>query len=153
MSIQIILRAGLLAGCAAAVAGCGSAGMDAQAARSTPKLTETACLRSAGARLATGPEDIAFFTLDRARGKAEKPGGAFLHHSKVVLEIWRSVPETSRRVPRWAMWTAQPLVSGTPLPPERVVAQRGPGYYVAYIRHPRAGQSRAVNRCLKAVQN
>jgi hypothetical protein len=109
-------------------------------------------MRSSGARIATRPSDIAFFTRDRRRGKAEKPGGAFLHHVRVMLEEWQSVPETSARVPRWALWTAQPRRSRTPLAPERVLAQRGGGYYVAYIYRPRSGQLRAVDRCLKAVE-
>ncbi|MEA2410673.1 MAG: hypothetical protein QOC77_1234 [Thermoleophilaceae bacterium] len=109
-------------------------------------------MKSSGASIAARPNDIAFFTRDRQRGKAEKPGGAFLHHFRVVLEEWQSVPETPARLPRWVVWTAQPLRPGTPLPPERVLAQRGDGNYVAYIYRPRSGQLRAVNRCLKAVE-
>src|SRR3954447_3600509 len=108
-------------------------------------------MKRSGAHIAARPGDIAFFVLDHARGKAEKPRGAFLHGRRVVLEEWRSVPDGFRRLPRWALWTAQPLVSGTPLSPERVLAHRGAGYYVAYIRDPRAAQLRGVNRCLMAV--
>ena len=137
---------------ALAVAGCGETGAARSTPYSGPRLTEVPCLERAGFRIAADPSDIAFFVHDRRAGKAEKPGGTFLHKLRVVVEEWQSVPDSAQAAPRWALWTAQPIAPGRPASPEQVVAHRGGGYYVAFVRRPHPRQLAAAARCLKRVQ-
>jgi hypothetical protein len=142
---------------AAAVAGCGQASTPGKtqsqnALRRAVALTERGCLKNAGFTFARHPGDIAFFVRDRRAGQAQKPGGTFLHKLRVVVEEWQHVPDASGGLPRWVLWTAQPIAPGHPAAPDQLLARGGSGYYVAYIRRPTTKELDAGRTCLKRVQ-
>src|SRR4051794_16926382 len=135
----------------AAVAACGSDPASHAGSPSPRSLSEESCLAMAGFTFAKRPSDIAFFARDRRAGRAEKPGGTFLHGLHVIVEEWEHVPDSGERAPRWVLWTAQPAAPGRPASPEQLLAPGARRYYVAYIRKPTSRQIRAGARCLKRV--
>jgi hypothetical protein len=107
------------------------------------------CLEKAGAQIARTRADLGWFTQAREAGRAEHPQSIFIRRQTVDVMLWRNRPESASFRPSWLLWAAEPVSVAHARLPERVVDERSPEAFVAFVRSPSNEIRGRTTRCLQ----
>lgn len=122
--------------------GCGNQASDfSQASVAVDQSRIGTCLRNAGASLAEGKDDLAFFRQAQDEDAASLFGSAFEDSKMLFVDLWQDSDE--RR--EWLMWVAQPFEEEES--PLEIATMDSDNSFVLYAVRPSVGERRSLKSC------
>jgi len=128
--------------------GCGSdmaSGDRAATVRTFKSKSVGGCLKRAGAKQATSPDDLKFLSEAEANDEVQKPGFVYDRSENLVVRLWSQIGFEGSP-PKWTVWFGQPF--GKSHSPSEIADEQSTKSYVMYSVHPSAMQRKRLERCL-----